>query len=115
MLRNGDPPLGREIPAHLDAVAASLPPVVKRVYARADSGFYCREAIEAYEKKGRHYIVVARKTARLIEQLQTGTPATADFVGYIFSRRNEASTTQSQPGSTTSRRPAEKTYRMSIW
>ena len=43
---------------------------MKQVYARADSGFYCREAIEAYEKKGWHYIVVARKTARLIEQLQ---------------------------------------------
>ena len=70
-LRNGDRPDGREIAAHLDAVAASLPPVVKRVYARADSGFYCREAIEAYEKRGWHYIVVARKTARLIEQLQT--------------------------------------------
>ena len=25
---------------------------VKRVYARADSGFYCREAIEAYKKRG---------------------------------------------------------------
>ncbi|HUV96686.1 MAG TPA: IS1380 family transposase [Acidobacteriaceae bacterium] len=69
-LRNGDRPDGREIAAHLEAVAASLPPVVKRVYARADSGFYCREAIDAYEKKGWHYIVVARKTARLIEQLQ---------------------------------------------
>ena len=70
-LRTGDRPDGREIAAHLDAVAASLPPTVKRVYARADSGFYCRKAIEAYEKKGWHYIVVARKTARLIEQLQT--------------------------------------------
>jgi hypothetical protein len=37
---------------------------------RADSGFYCREAIEAYEKKYWGYIVVARKMARLIEQLQ---------------------------------------------
>lgn len=70
-LRNGDRPDGREIAAHLEAVAQSLPWCVKRVYARADSGIYCREAIEAYEKKGWHYIVVARKTARLIEQLQT--------------------------------------------
>jgi len=65
-LRNGDRPDDREIAAHLDAVEQSLPPTVKRVYARADSGFYCREAIEAYEKKGWHYIVVARKTARLL-------------------------------------------------
>jgi hypothetical protein len=70
-LRNGDRPDGRQIAVHLDAVAQSLPPTVKHVYARADSGFYCREAIEAYEKRGWHYIVVARKTARLIDQLQT--------------------------------------------
>jgi hypothetical protein len=69
-LRTGDRPSGREIAAHLDAVAEGLPPTVKRVYARADSGFYCREAIEAYQKKGWHYIVVARKTARLIDELQ---------------------------------------------
>lgn len=69
-LRPGDRPDGREIAAHLDAVEKGLPPCVKRVYARADSGFYCREAIEAYEKKNWRYVVVARKTARLIEQLQ---------------------------------------------
>lgn len=68
-LRTGDRPDGREIAAHLDAVEKSLPPCVKRVYARADSGFYCREAIEAYEQKGWQYIVVARKTARLIDEL----------------------------------------------
>ena len=70
VLRNGDRPVGREIAAHLDAVAESFPPTVKQIYAHADSGFYCREAIQAYEKKGQHYIVVARKTARLIDQLQ---------------------------------------------
>ena len=70
-LRTGDRPGGREIAAHLDAVEQSLPGCVKKVYARADSGFYCREAIEAYEKKGWQYIVVARKTTRLIDELQT--------------------------------------------
>jgi hypothetical protein len=70
-LRTGDRPDGGEIATHLDAVAESLPPTVKQVYARADSGFYCREAIAAYEKIGWHYIVVARKTARLIDQLRT--------------------------------------------
>ena len=69
-LRTGDRPDGREIATHLDAVEQGLPAGVKHVYARADSGFYCREAIEAYEKKGWHYIVVARKTTRLIDQLR---------------------------------------------
>ena len=69
-LRSGDRPGGREIAAHLDAVEQSLPKGVKRVYARADSGFYCREAIAAYEKKNWRYMVVARKTARLVDQLQ---------------------------------------------
>jgi hypothetical protein len=69
-LRSGDRPDGGEIAAHLDAVENSLPTCVKRVYARADSGFYCREAMEAYESKHWHYIVVARKTARLAEKLQ---------------------------------------------
>lgn len=69
-LRNGDRPDGHAIAAHLDAVAESLPPTAKQVYARADSGFHCREPTEAYEKKGSHYIVVARKTARLIDQLE---------------------------------------------
>jgi hypothetical protein len=72
-LRTGDRPDGKEIAAHLDAVEKSLPKSVKRVCARADSGFYCREAIEAYEKKSWKYIVVARKTARLVEQLQKAT------------------------------------------
>ena len=72
-MRTGDRPDGKEIAAHLDAVEKSLPKGVKRVYARADSGFYCREAIEAYERKGWKYIVVARKTARLVEQLQKAT------------------------------------------
>ncbi len=44
---------------------------MKVVYARADSGFYCWQAIEAYEKKKWRYIVVARKTARLVDRLQT--------------------------------------------
>jgi len=43
---------------------------VKRVYARADSGFYCWQAVEAYEKMGWQFIVVARKTSRLVDQLQ---------------------------------------------
>jgi hypothetical protein len=42
---------------------------VKTVYARADSGFYCWEAVQAYEKRNCQFIVVARKTARLVDEL----------------------------------------------
>lgn len=69
-LRTGDRPSGKEIAAHLDAAVAALPPAVKRVYARADSGFYCQEAVQAYEKRNCRFIVVARKTARLLEKLK---------------------------------------------
>ena len=69
-LRTGDRPSGKEIAAHLDSVAAALPPTVKTVYGRADSGFYCWEAIQAYEKRNWRFIVVARKTARLVDELK---------------------------------------------
>ena len=52
-----------------NAVAA-LPKTVKMVFARADSGFYCWEAVEGYEKMGCQFIMVARKTARLVKELK---------------------------------------------
>ena len=69
-LRTGDRPSGQEIADHLEKVAKGLPTTVKRVYARADSGFYCWQAVEAYEKMGWQFIVVPRKTSRLVDQLQ---------------------------------------------
>jgi hypothetical protein len=69
-LRSGDRPSGKEIAAHLERVHAALPPTVRIVYARADSGFYCWEAVEAYEKLNWRFIVVARKTARLVDELK---------------------------------------------
>ena len=41
-LRNGDRPTGKQIGDHLRNVGASLPPGVRQIYGRADSGFYCR-------------------------------------------------------------------------
>ena len=70
-LRNGDRPDGAQIARHLKSAVAALPPTVKKVWARADSGFYCWEAVDAYEKLGCQFIVVARKTARLLNRLQT--------------------------------------------
>ncbi len=69
-LRNGDRPTGKQIARHLQSAFQSLPPGVERTFARADSGFYCWEAVEAYQKAGCQFIVVARKTSRLVEQLQ---------------------------------------------
>jgi len=69
-LRKGDRPTGKQIAAHLDSVFAALPESVERVYARADSGFYCWEAVAAYAKHGCRFVISAQKTPRLVEELQ---------------------------------------------
>jgi len=69
-LRNGDRPSGKQIYDHLRNVLQSLPSSVKRIYGRADSGFYCREAVEAYEEFDARFVICARKTSRLVEQLR---------------------------------------------
>jgi hypothetical protein len=69
-LRNGDRPTGAQIARHLESVFAALPPGVETIHARADSGFYCAEAVEAYEQAGAQFIVSARKTARLVDELK---------------------------------------------
>jgi hypothetical protein len=68
-LRNGDRPSGQQIGDHLREVCAALPPGVRQIYGRADSGFYCREAVEAYEKSHAEFVICARQTSRLVEQL----------------------------------------------
>jgi Transposase DDE domain group 1 len=69
-LRNGDRPTGAQIARHLEAVFASVPRCVNKIFARADSGFYCGEAVAAYEKQKASFIIVARKTSRLLEELK---------------------------------------------
>jgi hypothetical protein len=69
-LRNGDRPDGKQIGRHIRNVCAALPAGVKQIYGRADSGFYCREAVEAYEECSVRFVVSARKTSRLAELLQ---------------------------------------------
>jgi len=54
--------MGQQIARHLHEVIAALPSSVKTVRARADSGFYCWEAVEAYEEHGCQSILSARKT-----------------------------------------------------
>jgi len=70
-LRNGDRPDGKQIARHLQSFFAALPKGIETIFARADSGFYCWEAVQAYEKAQAHFIIVARKTSRLLERLQT--------------------------------------------
>lgn len=69
-LRNGDRPSGKQIARHLQSVFAALPECVRKIYARADAGFYCWEAVQAYEKAKASFIIVARKTSRLLQELQ---------------------------------------------
>jgi hypothetical protein len=72
-LHNGDRPSGVQIARHLDSAVGALPAGVETVYARADSGFYCWEAVESYEKHHCQFIIAARKTARLVEALKAAT------------------------------------------
>ena len=69
-LRNGDRPTGKQIHDHLKKAIAALPTGIRQISARADSGFYCAEAVEAYEESDCAFVIVARKTARLVEQLE---------------------------------------------
>jgi hypothetical protein len=69
-LRNGDRPTGRQIHDHLKNAIAALPAGIREISARADSGFYCAEAVEAYEEGHCGFVIVARKTSRLIEELE---------------------------------------------
>jgi hypothetical protein len=56
-LRNGDRPTGKQIGDHLRNVGGALPPGVKQIYGRADSGFYCREAVEGYEQLNARFVI----------------------------------------------------------
>jgi hypothetical protein len=69
-LRNGDRPTGKQIRDHIRNVRVALPPGVKQIYGRSDSGFYCREAVEGYEEFNCRFVISARKTSRLVEQLR---------------------------------------------
>jgi hypothetical protein len=69
-LRNGDRPSGKQIGDHIRKVCAALPPGVKQIFGRADSGFYCGEAVEAYQECNARFVISARKTSRLVEQLR---------------------------------------------
>jgi len=41
---------------------AAVPRCVRKIFGRADAGFYCWDAVQAYEKHKASFIIVARKT-----------------------------------------------------
>ena len=69
-LHNGDRPTGKQIYDHLKNAIAALPAGIQEISARADSGFYCAEAVQAYEEGNCGFVIVARKTSRLVDVLQ---------------------------------------------
>jgi hypothetical protein len=69
-LHNGDRPTGKQIGDHIRNACAALPPGVKQIYGRVDSGFYCREGVEGYEECNVRFAISARKTSRLVEELR---------------------------------------------
>jgi hypothetical protein len=79
-LRPGAHVSGKQIAAHLDRVFEGLPQGVESRYGRADSGLYCLEAVQAYEKHDCRFVVAAQKSASLMAALQsahwTGSPRT---------------------------------------
>jgi hypothetical protein len=68
-LHNGDRPSGPLIAAHLRSVLASVQDGARELRARADSGFYCWQAVQAYQAFDCRFIMVARKTSRLVAEL----------------------------------------------
>jgi hypothetical protein len=71
-LRNGDRPTGKQIRDPIRNVCAAMPPGVKQIYGRSDSGLYCKDAVEGYEEFNCRFVIPARKTSRLVEQLRQG-------------------------------------------
>ena len=70
-LHNGDRPSGIQLARHIESMILALPHGVKLIEARADSGLYCWEVVQTYEKHRCRFIVVARKTPRLLEELKS--------------------------------------------
>lgn len=63
---------GLELAKHLKRCIDRLPSNIERIW-RADSEFYCKEAIMICERTGTHFIVSVRKTAPVMELINTAT------------------------------------------
>ena len=69
-LRGGDRATGRQIAAHLESAFRALPAGRGRKSWGGPIRLLCWEAVEAYEKAACQFVIVARKTRRLVERLQ---------------------------------------------
>lgn len=63
-LHNGDKPSRETIARHLASVMETLPNTVEILRARADAGFSCWEAVQAYSDWNCEFVIVARQTER---------------------------------------------------
>ncbi len=63
-----DPPVRRS--PDICMVFEALPAGVEKIFGRADSGFYCGDAVSTYQGRGVQFIISVRKTARLVEELK---------------------------------------------
>jgi hypothetical protein len=102
VLHNGDKPTGESIARHLARVPAiwrgcppfgegarhlarvmdTLPKTVETFRARADAGFSCWEAVKAYTDLRWEFVIVARKTDRLLGKL-VGPVCLASLLGEL--------------------------------
>jgi hypothetical protein len=68
-LRNGDRPSAEQIQAHLQQAFSGLPEGVREFGRAPIPDFYSWQTVAAYEAHHCQFIIVARKTARLVERL----------------------------------------------
>jgi hypothetical protein len=68
--RPGDSMSGEEIAQYIERCFKQLPPGVTSVTNRADAGFYCKQAIAAFEGNKSFYIIAADLTSALRRELE---------------------------------------------
>jgi hypothetical protein len=81
---NGGKPSGESIARHLARVIETLPKTVETLRASADAGFYCWDAVQAYTKLQCDCVIVARKTHRLLGELQAAEWRISSRTGATF-------------------------------
>lgn len=68
--RPGDTMSGEEIGKYIERCFKQLPPGVTSVTNRADAGFYCKQAVEAFEGNNSFYIIAADLTPAMRRELE---------------------------------------------
>jgi hypothetical protein len=68
--RPGDTMSGEEIGNYIDRCFKHLPPGVSSITNRADAGFYCKQAVAAFERNKGSYIIAADLTSAMRRELE---------------------------------------------